>query len=283
MLRRSLMLLLPALMLALAAAGQRRVTPVEPAGSPAPEPKGAPTVEVTDARGNVVLIDTVTGLEYRDTLASRIPRMLYPTVYRLDVGVNLWDPAMRLLGNDYGGASLWAQLNMHNRYFPYLEVGYGTASLHPEEMNYRYRSPAAPYVRVGAAYNMFYNSNPAYRFLAGVRYGFSAFRFSVDDVTVTDSYWGETSTFNIPQASCTAGWLEITAGVRVAIAGNFSIGWDVIYHQILHQSHPPTGDCIYIPGYGKKGVAFSADLSLVWSFTLNKPAPAEVNPLATDQ
>ena len=34
---------------------------------------------------------------------------------------------------------------------------------------------------------------------------------------------------------------------------------------------------MYIPGYGKRGSALAVNISLVYTFTLNRPAPQEVN------
>ncbi len=287
---RSLLILLLALTAAIGAAQSRRaITPVEPEPlrpdhiqNNAPDkplsPRDNPNViESRDAKGLIVLVDTVTGLEVVDSSAIKVPRMIYPSVYRLSAGVNFWDAAMRLIGQKYGVAGVWAQLNMHNRYFPYLEIGLGTADTRPDGADFTYRSPLAPYFKIGASYNMFYNSNPDYQLHAGVRYGLSSFSFSIDDVTLADSYWGETATFSIPSQHSTAGFIEIGVGVKVKLWKRLSAGWDVFYRSVLHQSRCPAGKPMYIPGYGKIGTSFGASLSLSWTFDLNKPAAPTVD------
>lgn len=286
---RNLLIVLISMMAVIAGAQNRRaITPVEPEpmrpdaqthSSAAPlSPRDNPNViETHDAKGLIVLVDTVTGLEVVDSSAIKVPRMIYPTVYRLSAGVNFWDAAMRILGQHHGVAGVWAQLNMHNRYFPYLEVGLGTADIHPDGSDYRYRSPLAPYFKIGASYNMFYNSNPDYQLHAGVRYGLSSFSFSIDDVTLADSYWGETASFSIPSQHSVAGFLEIGLGVKVKLWRRLSAGWDVFYRSVLHQSRCSLGQPMYIPGYGKRGTSFGASLSLSWTFDLNKPAPPAVD------
>ncbi len=283
-LNRILLLLVVALTAAVAAEAQRRVTPVEPTTGPTqkltPEQQAAldksRLAHRHDANGNIVLVDTVTGIEYHDTLATSIRRMIYPTVFRLSAGVNIWDLAMRCFNQEYGIGSVWVELNMHNRYFPYAEFGIGTADFTPDAANFTYKSPMAPYFKIGATYNMFYNSNPDYQFLAGFHYGFTPFKWHVDDITLNDTYWDETSTFSIPSRSSTAGYLEIVFGVKVKIVDRFSLGWNLIYHSVLHESKSPEGKPLYIPGFGKRDTHFTGTFSLIYTFDLNKPATPSV-------
>lgn len=278
-------ILLLSLLLPGAVAAQRRVTPVEPTstGTPAAsrtendKPDLSRYKPVKDSRGNVVLVDTITGSEYVDSTRLTVKPMLYPRLYQLSVGVNIWDGAMRCLGQHYGVGSIWAQLSLHNRFFPYFEAGLGQASITPDGNNYTFRSPLSPFFKIGASYNIFYNSNSAYQFLAGLRYGFTPFSYSVDNITLDDPYWQEQSSFAIPSQSATAGYLEIVLGVKVKIVDNFSMGWNAMFHTVLHSSASSYGESMYIPGYGKRNSSISAQLSLIWTFTLNHPAPPEVN------
>lgn len=261
---------------------QRKVTPVEPprtVNRPAvdqPRPVDpSRLVHTHDSKGNVVVIDTVTGTEVTDTLPTSVPKMIYPTIYKVTAGVNIWDLAMRCFKQRFGLGGVWAELNLHNRYLVFAEAGLGTADISPSGLNYTYKSPLAPYFKIGGGYNMFYNSNPAYQFCVGLRYGFSPFKYSVEGI-VDDSYWGEQTLVELPSQSATAGYLEVTAGVRVKIVGNFSMGWNLIWHKIIHESRAPYGKPMYIPGYGKRSTTFTADLSLIWNFCLNQPAAVAV-------
>lgn len=270
----------------LPAAAQRKITPVEPAPGTKGTPKETPSTPETDpsrlqeqrdAQGNIILVDTITGQEWVDTtLVKKNTKMIYPKIFCVAAGVNIWDPVMRIFGQKYGLASVWGELNMHNRYFPTFELGLGQADITPEDMNFTYKSSIAPFFKIGASYNVFYNSDPRYKFLVGLRYGFSAFSYRITDVTVTDSYWGSESTFDIPRQNATVGYFEFLAGVRVNIVSNFSIGWDLRFHTILHESKATYGKPMYIPGYGKRGAALSGSISLIYTFQLNSPATKEV-------
>lgn len=275
---------------------QRRITPVQaPSAQRAPvdsalirerelKARRSRSVHYHDDQGRIIMVDTVTNTEWVDsTMLPKPPKMLYPLVQDLSIGVNIFDPLMRAFGQKYGGADVSASLAMHNRYFPTFEFGLGAAKNTPSGNNFTYHTPLSPYIRLGADYNFLYNSDPAYRLLAGIRYGFSIFKYSVDNVTLPDNYWQEEIIMSIPSTSVTAGWLEVSLGLRVRIWESLSAGWQVKYHSILHQTHPVSGNAWYIPGYGTSGSAISASFSLFYTFDLNKKKKAEVNNTTEDE
>ena len=85
------------LALAFGAYGQRRITPIKnpdntpvaadstktkgttklPDGTEVPE-RPASVVEMKDMHGHVVLVDTISGVEYRDTILTQAPKLIYP-------------------------------------------------------------------------------------------------------------------------------------------------------------------------------------------------------------
>ena len=273
-----------------ASEAQRRITPVTPpattsANNPQPENKReadpkANLAETKDAQGNIIFIDTISGKEWVDTTARKgSTKMIYPLLESVTVGVNLWDPAMRLLGQHYGGADVWGELSLHNRYKPVVEFGMSSCNDTPDGQNYTFKSPLAPYFKIGANYNIFYNNNPQYQFLVGVRYGFTPFKYEVSQFTLDDSYWGETQQLSIPSQSATAGYFEFLAGVRVMLGRGISLGWNVKYHTLLHESKSTYGKPMYIPGYGKRGGSFTGSFSI--SYTIPLPSKKE-EPTAED-
>lgn len=241
------------------------------------------SIHYHDDNGNIIMVDTVTGQEWTDsTLLPVPPKMKQPLMFAIEVGVNIWDPVMRIFGQKYGGIDFSAALNLHNRYIPTFEAGFGLADNTPPDMNFTYKTPLAPYFKLGADYNFIYNSDPDYRFVAGLRYGFSAFRYSLDNVTLGDSYWSQDATIAFPSQNVTAGWLELVLGLRVKIVGPISAGWMFRYHTILHRSHPATGDAWYIPGYGSSSSSITGSFSIVYNLGLKpRHTDADLSP-ATD-
>lgn len=253
--------------------GQRRVTPVAtPAGvNQNKENSRANLVESKDSEGNIILIDTVAGAVVNDTtILPPPPKMVYPLWQSLTIGVNLWDAAMRLFSQHYGIGSVRAQLNMHNRYIPELEFGLSQAAIHASDGNYIFRSGVSPYLKVGFAYNLFYNSNPDYSLSVGLRYGITRFSSRVTDAVIDEGYWDSPSVISLPRQTVTAGYFELGIGLRVKVAGPVSLGWNASYHSMLHQSRHTYGSPMVVPGYGKRGPSFSAAFYIMYTLNLHK-------------
>lgn len=265
---------------------QRRITPVTPNSNatPAKDRKKEPSapkqdeskknlVEFRDTEGNIVLVDTISGQEYIDSTAiAQKNRLNYPLLHEVTVGVNLWDPLMRCFGQKYGGAEIWGELSLHNRFKPVVEIGFGTADYTPEDGNYTYKSGIAPYFRIGMNYNFLYKSKPDYQFYAGVRYGYTSFSYEITDIHPVSDYWQENHMFNITEQNSSAGFLEIALGIKVKIIDNLSVGWAFKYHTILHESKTTYGEPWYIPGYGSRTSSIAGSLSVMYTLPLGKKA-----------
>lgn len=272
---------------------QRRVTPVK-AGSknlvginenkqPGDSIDRSKLVSVTDDMGHTVLVDTVTGKEVPDTAAvdgvtqGRVPKMINPLLFSASVGVDIWDPLMRIFGQSYGLIGFSAELNLHNRYIPVVEVGLGNANSTPTNQNYTYHVDVSPYFRIGANYNFLYNSNPDYQFVAGLRYGWTRFSYQLRDVTIGDPYWGESQTVDFPSQTSSVSYLNVIFGLRVKIWKPISMGWNVRFRTILHETAQPGGKPWYIPGYGSRNGIITGSFSIFYTFSLSgkkKTVPA---------
>ncbi|MCM1450476.1 MAG: DUF6048 family protein [Clostridiales bacterium] len=275
-------------------AQQRRVSPVNNASTatqainenklPADSIDRSKLVQFRDNNGNIVLVDTVTGMEIADTMAvAKIPPMIYPLVYEASVAVNLWDPLMKAFGQSYGLVGFSAHFNMHNRYIAAFEFGLGKAQNTPADNNYTYHSPMAPYFKIGLDYNFLYNSNPDYQAYAGIRYGFTPFKWTLHDVTIDGSYWGDPSTMQFPDINATAGYVEFLFGIKVRLFSHVSMGWSLRYHRIIHCSPKTYGRPWYVPGYGSYGSALGASLSVYYDLPLSgrkQPQPIDLGPVS---
>jgi hypothetical protein len=230
----------------------------------------AASTQYTDDNGNVFYIDTITGEKWVDSTAIKVAkkRMKYPLLHSTALGVNIWDPVMRVFGQKYGLTSAWLELSLYNRYKPIVEVGLGHANYAPADGNFTYTSPLSVFFKLGMNYNFMFNSSPDYQFMAGLKYGFTPFSYSINNVTVNSPYWNETAEFDIPAQHATVGWLEFTLGLRVKIWGPISAGWEFKYHARLHESKNQYGDPWYIPGYGTRSSSLAGSFSISYTLPL---------------
>lgn len=245
----SIILVLAAVM---SAAAQRRVTPVG-------EPQAIRQQPVA------VTADSAQVTAEGDTMLAAPPKMLQPLWNGASVSVDLWDPLMRLIGQRYGLIGFGVQVDLHNRYFPTIEVGLGSARKALYDQGYTFTAPTRPYLRIGADYNFLYNSDQAYKFTAGVRYGISRMTYSLTD------FRADTAGVRAPDLldqRATVGWLELCLGLRVQISGPWSAGWNLRYRSILHQPKSAYGTPWYIPGYGTG--ALGASVSVYYTLPLRR-------------
>lgn len=271
--------ILLAMMISAATFAQRRITPVKSQTSKIEIPtdlavdtvKKRPesVVEVAGTNGRIILVDTLSGKEYTDTILTVAPKLVFPRWESIAAGVNLWDPLMRCFGQHYGLIGFWGEVSIHNWIKPYVEIGLGNASYTPDRSNFTYKSGIAPYFKIGANYNFLYNSNPAYSVYAGLRYGITNFSYEVTDVSVYPGYWDEDISMSVPSQRVTTGYFEVALGLRVMIASNIALGWEVKVHNIIHSSKAEYGDAWYVPGFGTRGSLFTGALSI--SYTLPFP------------
>jgi hypothetical protein len=172
-----------------------------------------------------------------------------PTYQGICVGVELGKPLMGLLSNDKG-YSVKADVNLKNTWFPTLEVGYSRYDQTAESGTQCLAS--GNYVKVGVNKSLSYLGNKAENmFYAGAHYGFSSFKYTLNNLSWYPNYWGDNTLTNLVDQQGIVGWLELTVGVRVNVYGPFSLGWSGQYKSTLHVSGGATSDPAYIPGYGE--------------------------------
>lgn len=234
-------------------------------------------VHYHDENGNIVYVDTITGREWRDSTVLKIKQpMAYPLFESVTIGVDIWNPAMRAFGQNYGLIDFMVQVSLHNRYKPTVEIGLGTASNTPADNNFTYKSPLSTYFKIGIDYNFLFNSSTDYQFFAGLRLGYAPFKFSLTDVTIPSSYWDETAHLTIPSQTTSVLWWEFAAGLRVKLWGPIAAGWMLRYHNIAHEKKLAYGQPWYIPGYGSRAGALTGSFYITYTFALNKKKAAEV-------
>jgi len=176
--------------------------------------------------------------------------------------------AYQMLRSDHGQYEAGVRVNLKDRYFPAVEVGYGKADEKQEytpELNFQTK---APYFRVGCDFNILNNKHDIYKAFAGFRYGFTAFNYDMTEAN-SETDWDGNKYVTYTQYNdfhCTSHWLEGVFGVDSKIWGPLHLGWDVRYRRRLFQKHADEGEPWYVPGYGnKKAAGLSANFNFIFS------------------
>lgn len=271
--RSPLLLLLFATVLSLVAgtafaqsAQHRRITPVKPSTNTVLRPAKGTKEEVVQ---RYLDGDTASAAEElrRDSLRRVYPR--YPMLTQATFGVSVGDALLMAFGQKYGNFGVSATLNMWNRLQPEVELGVGFANNTPDDMNFTYKGKLAPYFKLGANYNFTFKNDPKYQVYAGVRIGFSTFKFDVTDAAYTDHYWGESVPFALKGQSAHALWGEFLAGLRVQLWRSVSMGWQARYHGIFTEKKNTQAQPWFIPGYGDRGKRFAFTMSIYYTIPLS--------------
>ena len=230
----------------------RKITPID-----TDDQKPVTVLHYYDKHGNP-LDEPVLFLATLDTVSKPKSSPVYPLYDGISVGVNFADLIMRMAGQRYMNFDVWADVSLHNWFFPVLEAGIGVADSSPKNANFTYRTSPSFYCKLGINYNFLYKSNPDYQLYLGLRGGFSSFSYDVRNINVADDYWHESTSFDMNGLKATALYGEALIGLKVKIYKRFFMGWNIRYHFKFHVASKSTSEPWFIPGYGASSpISFS--------------------------
>lgn len=193
-------------------------------------------------------------------------RPLFQGVY---AGVDIYGLAGKVLGSDFTGTEVSLEVNLKNKYFPVLEIGYGSTDTTDDETDIRYKA-SAPYFRIGAGYNVFHKKPylPG-QFIVGVRYGFSSFSYDMDVPAMTDPNWGDTiGPLSYEGVKTNVSWLELVAGLKTNVWKALHMGLSVHYRTRLGMKKNENSEPWYTPGFGKNQ---STNIGITYSIIYKLP------------
>lgn len=174
-----------------------------------------------------------------------------PLFAGVSVSVDLCGALMAVL-TPYGQYEAAARVNLRGRFFPIAEVGWGVSD-NTNESTENHFKVSAPYWRVGMDYNVARDRRSGNRIYAGLRYGFSSYKYDMSGPDIVDGYYGTATPFSLTGLSGTTHWAEVVFGLEAKVWGMLHLGWSVRYRQRLHDSPSSYGSAWYVPGFGRNG------------------------------
>lgn len=200
-------------------------------------------------------------------------KQFQPPVFRgVSAHLDVASPLMGLVySNKIFNIETQVDVNLFDRLFPILEVGFTSVDKSVGEASYITR---APFFKVGINYGLMkgYDKKGEPRSLknypfVGVRYGFSPMNYQLNNIVVRDDYWGEEVVRNYSKSLLYAGWVELVAGVRIELIKGVTMGWSVRFKMALHSAGVEKEKLWYVPGFGiTNSSSFSFNYTIGYTF-----------------
>ncbi len=205
----------------------------------------------------------------------------YPLYNGTYISADLYGLGSKALGGDFLSSEISIDINLKNRFFPVLELGYGTTDTWAEDDGINYKT-SAPYMRIGINYNTMYKKKRESHLYVGFRYALSSFKYDVSSPSLSDpiwkgnipnpnlqdGIWGGSVPFNHTGLKGNMQWLELIVGMRVQVYKDFMMGWSVRMKRRLSGSGSEYADPWYVPGFGKYS---SSQIGLTYSLIYKLP------------
>jgi len=165
---------------------------------------------------------------------------------------DIFSAAMSAINRETYSFEAAMRINLRERYFPVVEVGFAGAnkiSIH----DYGFRTSGF-FTRIGLDYNMLQpnTANTAIRryFFVGGRYGFSPFSYDITNVAIDNDFWGNSVVRNFYDETTVKHWFEAVAGLRVEVLNNIYMGWSARLTVQLNRNRIGEISPWFIPGIG---------------------------------
>lgn len=175
-----------------------------------------------------------------------------PLFQGVAIAVDIAGPIVRAL-SDYGEIEVAARVNLHNQYYPVVEIGYGSAKHEEDAITGLSYKTNAPYFRIGCDVNLLKRKHTGNRLFLGLRYGYTSYKVDLARAATPDPVWQWDTYFSATGEACNQHWLEIVFGLDTKVFGPIHAGWDVRYRRRLAHKDTSIGRTWYIPGFGRYG------------------------------
>lgn len=174
-----------------------------------------------------------------------------PWMRGFQVSVDLVGPIQKAVGS-YGQYEAALRMNLKDKYFPIVEVGYGTADETDDVTEIHYKT-SAPYGRIGLDFNILKNKHDIYRLYGGLRYAVTYFKYDVEHADLQDPVWGGPAPYQMHDVKANYHWAEAVVGIDAKIYGPLHMGWSLRYKRRILHDEGEAGNVWYVPGFGKQG------------------------------
>jgi len=168
--------------------------------------------------------------------------------------------------SDYGQYEGALRVNLHDQYFPTLEVGLGRANHQEDEVTGISYKTSAPYFRLGADVNIMKKKHTGNRILVGFRYAYTNYKVDLYRRPFPDPIWMWDTSFGVQDMSAYQHWLELLFGIDARVFGPLHLGWSARYKIRMSHDDGIIGKTWYVPGFGTQD---SSALAATFNITID--------------
>lgn len=152
--------------------------------------------------------------------------------------------------SDHGQYEAALRLNLHDQYFPIVELGMGRANHEEDVVTGLSYQTTAPYFRIGADFNIMNKKHTGNRVFVGFRYAFTNYKVDVAHPVFQDPVWQWDSSYDVSGERCSMHWGEVLFGLDGKVWGPLHIGWSGRYRIRFSHDDGVLGKAWYVPGFG---------------------------------
>jgi hypothetical protein len=192
--------------------------------------------------------------------------------YGLNIGLDLSRIGQSFLDSDYQGLEISADYRYSENLYIAGELGNETSTYNEENI---INKTDGSYIKLGVNYNVYDNwigmQNLIY---IGVRYGFANYSQNLQSYRIytTDDYFpSDMREVDASFSNLTASWIELQAGLRVNIFGNFYLGAHVQLKNMISVSEINNFDNLYVPGFRR--TFDNSNIGAGWGYSISYLIP----------
>ncbi|MBZ9652939.1 DUF6048 family protein [Psychroflexus montanilacus] len=198
--------------------------------------------------------------------------IFYKDKYGLTVSLDLSRIGQSFWDSEYQGIELAADYRFSENLYIAGELGNEKATYDNENL---LNETDGSYIKLGVNYNVYDNwigmNNLIY---VGFRYGFATYSQNLQSFRIytTDDYFppdvrDENTTFG----NLTANWVELQAGLRVNIFGNFFLGAHIQLKNMISTTDIQNFDNLYVPGFRR--TFDNSSIGAGWGYSISYLIP----------
>lgn len=226
------------------------------------------TKEIVPEKTKTITKPVTKAKPVQETKTDSIPTPPKTDRYGLRVGVDLYKLTRGLYDKDYKGIEIVGDFRLTKKYYLAAELGFEDKTTDDDRLN---STATGTYVKGGFDYNLYQNWLDMENIISiGLRGGFSTFSQQLNSYKIYNAnpYWGEQPAITVGQKydGLTAGWLEVTGGLKAKVFNNIFVGFSVQLKLLVANKTPDGFDNLYIPGFnrtydGNFGIGFNYTVS----------------------